>query len=201
MIADPKTIAGGVATTLAAASLSTDAEAQGFEGFYAGISVSTFGGHVPTYSDSGSSYDDYIFLGNPIAGGFFGYNHGLNNGMLVGFEMNVTAPQQIQDDTSDEDQYTMRAMLEARARVGYQVNESILAYGFLGATSTVRTNCCYGREYALYGLNAGIGGEYMLSDSFGIGAEYTFRQLNAYDDFDIPQAESHSLSLRAAFHF
>lgn len=193
---EPKAIVGGVATSVAAASLATDVEAQGFEGFYAGISVGSFMGDVPSEDAS----DPYEFLGNLIAGGFFGYNHSLGNDVLVGFEFNVTGPQQIQEVGSLQDNYTMRAMVEARGRAGYRVNDMILAYGFLGVTNTMRTSD-EGRDYTLYGVNAGIGGEYMISPSFGIGAEYTYRNLNAYDDFEIPQADSSSIALRATFHF
>mmetsp|Transcript_606 Transcript_606/g.974 ORF Transcript_606/g.974 Transcript_606/m.974 type:complete len:212 (+) Transcript_606:726-1361(+) len=165
-----------------------------FVGFYMGSTASLFTGNVP------GEDDPYEFRGGVVAGAFFGFNHALNQNVIVGAELNVFGPQQIQV-YDDDSQYTMSPLIEARARLGYMISDNVLAYGFLGVSNTTRGSDDYSRTYALYGHNLGLGAEMMLSDEFSIGAEYTARTLNAYNEWDNPREDSRSLTLRAAFHF
>lgn len=189
-------VANGYVEPAAAPYVPVTSSESPFVGFYMGASLSLFDGEVPTNTN-----DPYQFVGGAVGGAFFGFNHAMNDTFLIGAELNLFGPQQIQEVGSSNDNYTMNVLLEARARAGYLVNDSLLAYGFLGVSTGSRTACCSGRTYSLYGHNVGLGAEYMLSDEFSIGAEVSLRSLNSYDDHDNPQGGSGAVTLRAAFHF
>ncbi|MBL4807037.1 MAG: porin family protein [Rhodobacteraceae bacterium] len=159
-----------------------------WDGFYVGGSISQLFG-VQTNSVALPEYD----LNGPFVGGFAGYNvH--NGGLIYGAEAAYSLGSAHEDGTPD---YQFTDVLDVKARLGFGFGDA-LVYGVAGWSSANWDDS--GVDYTASGFNAGVGVDYLISDSFFVGAEYLFRDLK--EDVSAQfEAPLQSVQVRAGFNF
>ncbi len=174
------------ATALVGASQAAQAD---MEGSYGGVSVGAYNGFLPFYDD------DYIFANDVVFGAFVGQNWAVGSNMLAGVELSLTGGAAAIDPAyGPDDQYTVRFMVDVKARVGTMIGDKTFAYGFAGVSGGILDA---DDVYGLFGANFGVGAEFAVSDSMRVGLEYTGRSLTAHDVTET----SGSVALRGIFSF
>jgi outer membrane immunogenic protein len=177
------------ASTLALlAASSTTVVAEGFDGFYAGASMSANSGFLGDNSTS-PDYD----VNSGMSGGLFaGHNWVLGNNLVVGLEFAASI-----GEISSPD-YTMDQVWDVKARAGYSFGKSMV-YGFAGMTQSNLSDISGDVDYNSSGVNFGLGIEYMVTDKISIGAELMRRDLHSAGYYE--NAKIDSASFRATLRF
>lgn len=205
MAVNKKDMAAGLASAVALISgaqvaYAADAEpaldVQDWSGFYIGGAVGVPFGDAPVQQDN-----DYKLDGDIVFGGFAGVNQQYGN-LVVGAELGLQTGGEIEGD--DED-YNLHYTADAKLKVGTVLGaeDQLLVYGFGGFFASTFEAGSDNHDYAAYGVNYGLGADWMVTEQFSLGAEVIGRSvLNTYesDDDGLPDA-SYQASLRAAFHF
>ncbi len=176
------------------------AQAQDFDGFYMGVSVGMLSGDTPI----GYTSDQYKLEKHGTPGMFVGYNQSMASGLVVGAELAFQGETGGDDDDgSSYDTYSIKNVIDLKAKVGTQVaagGKPILLYGFAGMSSG--NVAMYYGDYSFTGYNYGLGAEMKVSEAFSIGLELMGRNVDSYDSSDGDITTNHQqVSLRGAFHF
>ncbi|MBO9452146.1 porin family protein [Tropicibacter sp. R16_0] len=116
-------------------------------------------------------------------GTFAGYNFQRDN-LIYGVELHYINMVRVADrNSAAQEAREVIELVDLRGRVGY-VNGNLMVYGALGyswAKFRVHPGSGFGprdNQTNLTGLNVGLGLEYAVNDSWLVGAEYTYRDLN-----------------------
>ena len=202
----------GVASVAALAAGSTAVSAQDWTGFYAGLSYGLNNGTAPNQP---YIYDEGYTSNNAGAAGVFGgvrWDLG-NTGAIMGVELayqgqsELTGPvvalaAECSSSFSGcyDGDYTLTNIIDLKLSVGTAFGNA-LVYGFAGVSSS-GTSTDDEAYNGGSGANYGIGIDYMVTDSFSVGAEYISRAMSGYTDGnpENPKPLS-SISLRASFNF
>ena len=180
-----KEIIAGSATVAAMAAAATSATAadagagNGWSGFYAGLSVGTVSGDLPSpgYSDE----ENYYGLNSafPHISGFMGFNHEMGGNIILGGELALGGPVGEQTtgpgSTKYYHTYGINWNMDAKAKLGYDLGR-FMVYGVAGASSAQATGSDF-KTYLSYGWNLGAGVEAKVSDHVMLGAEFLHRDL------------------------
>ncbi len=183
------------------------AQAQGFDGLYAGISLNSIGG------DSALNFDDddynYQLNSDAAVGAFVGYNMSMANGMIVGAELSFISDIDGNDTTDDVDDGEDGAydtwLLDTKFKLGTQIsagNMPIMLYGFAGV-SLLAGNSAADSDYGTSGgINFGLGAELNVTDKMFVGLELIGRQMQGYaHDGNEDSRQNHTIALRGGFRF
>lgn len=178
----------------------TAADAQDFDGFYMGLSVSSLAGDTPF----GYTSDQYELESDAAPGMFVGYNRALASGLVLGAELAFQGESGGDDaGGSSYDTYSLKSVIDLKAKVGTTVNAGatpVLLYGFAGM-STGNVAAYYG-DYNFSGVNYGVGAQAKVGQNFSVGLEVLGRSVDSYDDYEGDKTTDHyQVSLRGAFHF
>jgi Outer membrane protein beta-barrel domain len=185
----------------AVALMSGAAQAQDFDGFYMGASVSTMTGDLPI----GDNFDEYALASEPTAGLFVGYNGTLGNGLVLGAELAFQGETDGDDlNNASCDCYAIKNVIDLKAKVGTTVtlgNSPVLLYGFAGLSTG--TAALYYDQYSFNGYNYGVGADMMVGQNFSVGIEILGRTVDGYVDSGDPYQDTNhgQVSLRGAFRF
>lgn len=206
--------------------------AQGFEGAYAGL----YTGYAWA-KDKGTSYAQGLDVKtgwtqetNPTGaqyGVLGGYNWALSHNWLVGVEADYDGRID-QDDQNDQEfngvtDSNFRGTSEIkdsgslRGRVGYLPTADLLLFATAGYAyarverewETVPTNTSEAKTNGQSGWTAGLGAEYLLSDSFSARLEYRYADFGTQKDLPVDmwnekfnhRLTEQSVRLGAAYHF
>ena len=167
---------------------------------YLGLSAGMQWGDVPISFDN-----DYNMNSDIAFGGFVGVNHQYDD-FVVGAELALQTGTDTDGDDSSED-YDVNYTADAKLKLGMALGseDQLLIYGF-GGFSAIRNHDwnTRGSDYSTFGVNYGVGAEYMVTEQFSLGAELMGRSpIDEYgwDDHDHNAGLSYQATLRAAFHF
>lgn len=192
-----------------------------FSGAYGGVAVNSVDGNVDFINDE--FLDDFFFFSSEdiVRGlsinsdtafsGFGGYQ--IQSGNLVyGGEITLSSASDggfagVQFEGLDT------FMTEIKGRVGYVLNDRVMAYGTAGFSQVNIDLGAFEEVGASDDLEAdgfvvGAGIDYLATDNIVLGAEFTNRQvegsipvdISGADDLDI-ELDINALTLRAAFKF
>jgi outer membrane immunogenic protein len=187
------------ATAMVVGGQSALAQEIDWTGHYAGISANGNFGQMP-WEDP----DDYTLVSTPVLGGFVGMRWSGPGDIVMGAELSVQS--RIggdADGNGDSEDYAFSMLTDTKLSVGKPFGNA-LVYAFGGVSGTKMVASSDDRGYSAFGANLGIGVDYMMSDSFSVGAEYTHRFMSGYEDrdqYDVSGAKASTVSLRAAFRF
>ena len=180
---------------VASAADASMAPVDDWSGLYAGVSLGTEWGDSPFNTSGG----DYQLSNNPVFGGFVGLNQQYGD-LVVGAELALQTGTNA-DKNNDGGDYKVNYTADTKIKVGMDVGHDILVYGFGGVSGggvTTLTN-----DYAFFGVNYGVGAEFMVTQQMSIGAELMGRSIiDTYTESSssLPGA-NYQATLRAAFHF
>ena len=200
LMSNSKLVNTGMVSTAAILAATGAASAQGFDGWYSGISASFTSGDAPWDYDQGSDYD-YQFTGEAAGGFFVGHNWTTERGRVVGLEIGFQGPQTIEDPQEDPTDAYSITMVDARFRAGMMLRDDVLAYGAVGITSSVVDSGV--ASYNNFGGNFALGVEYNVTDEIGLGVEVIHRAMNGYygDNDGVNMRGSTGIAFRAMFRF
>jgi outer membrane immunogenic protein len=193
--------AAAVVSGAAAASAADAGAVDDWSGFYVGGSVGYLDGSTPwQYGDS-----DYDMSGMNF-GVHVGFNHQFDS-LVVGVEAAYSSGATTSNDDGSYAGYGIGEVLDLKARAGIDMN-GLLLYVTGGASSAKSNGYYNSTQYAVYGVNYGVGAEMKVTDSISIGAELLGRTLTGdYDYSDHSEAfddqnQSHWQGmLRASYYF
>ena len=167
-----------------------------WSGVYWGVSAAMQGG------DSPMAYDDGYTLGDDVSfGGFIGINDQKGN-IVYGGELAIQSGVNADSDDRTSSEYQVDYTADAKFKLGTTLGDDrFLVYGFGGFSAGGFHN--QSEDYAFFGLNYGMGAEFMVTDAFTIGIEGLGRSvLDTYGWSGSAQPGAHYQgTLRAAFHF
>lgn len=149
-------------------------------GFYAGLQY----GQGNTEASLGGDSVETDFDAYGVHGG---YNRDFGNYVLGG-ELDYNKID-LDDDAGDADLWRLRG------RAGYDMGK-FLPYVTLGAAHISGDN-----DLSETDVTYGIGGEYMVTDKFTVGAEYTKQDFSDVSDVDGLDLDSDMVQVRASFRF
>ncbi len=208
MAMNKKDVAAGLASAVAlisGAQVANAADADlgpaghDWSGLYLGLSAGMQWGDMPL-----SFSNDYNMNSDIALGGFVGVNHQYND-FVVGAELALQTGNDTDDGNSSED-YDVNYTADAKLKLGMALGseDQLLVYAFGGFSATGITTGSDRDDYSNFGVNYGVGAEYMITDQFSLGAELMGRSpIDEYgwDDPDHNAGASYQATLRAAFHF
>jgi outer membrane immunogenic protein len=197
----------GVASIAALAAGSGAVSAQDWTGFYAGLSYGLNNGTAPNQP---YVYDEGYTSNDAGAAGVFGgvrWDLG-SSGAIMGVELAYQGQSDLtRPVTSDADGYcecyTLTNIIDLKLSVGTAFGNA-LVYGFAGVSASGTDTQDPSESYlGGSGANYGIGIDYMVTDSFSVGAEYISRHMSGYTSGGSPDNAKplSSISLRASFNF
>ena len=207
-----KKITVGATTSVASVTAiiaGTQAEAEGWAGTYAGLSINHTSGEYP-WAYSGDSYE-YDFS-DTVLGAFLGHDWVSANGIPLGVEIayqGSTEGKPVGTSTTDED-YSMGQIVDAKFRLGMPTMSGAAKAGGLGPAQFYVFGGLSGGEvgsgadgtYNAWGLNFGGGVEFNVSENAFIGLELIGRNMNGYSEGEASNTQlSYGVSLRAAIRF
>ena len=158
-------------------------------GFYIGGAYASVGGTLTYAPGPGPDYN----LGGGLGGGFAGYN--IQNGNIIYGAEAAYSVGRISDETAPNFRFV--DLFDIKARLGVEVGDAML-YGIAGWTNALWDE--NGIDLDAGGVNAGLGIDYLVSDSFFIGAEYIFRDMDETAS-NVFLAPLQSVQLRAGLKF
>ncbi|WP_289053020.1 porin family protein [uncultured Aliiroseovarius sp.] len=177
------------------------APAQGWVGFYAGLSAtSNMSGDVNYFTDGALSDGPWSVTGSQI-GVFAGYNHQI--GLIVlGGEVAYGAGD-VAMTAFPEFRYT--DMTDLKLRVGYG-GDRLLPYAFAGYTVGTWDDPSFGAPVSASGMMYGLGMDIKLTDRLFAGVDYTLRDLTsdrnpALGDVNVSKSTLSSIGLRIGLNF
>lgn len=188
-----KVVAGGLASVAALAAGSQLANAQDFTGAYAGISANTNRGDFP-WGD-----EDYKIVSDLGAGAFVGTRWQSGNAVLgveLAYQGDIGGD--ANEDSGSPEEYGFTNLVDMKFSVGTPVGKTLL-YGFAGLSAGHVVANSDSQNYNAVGANFGVGADYSLSETFSVGAEYTQRIMDGYDNAINDKVGT--FALRASFHF
>jgi hypothetical protein len=156
----------GGATVAASGALVSDAKAQGFEGYYGGLSYGSNFGEPYQYTD------EYTFEGSSF-GAFGGVNIPLNDDWMIGAELAVNGGAEMADGGYNP--ISVSNMMDARIRLGRTFGDTMV-YGAMGV-STGGATSEYDDGIRLSGTNMGFGVEWNMYENMFLGGDYTTRNI------------------------
>lgn len=193
-------VAALAAGTSAASAADASMGGYDWEGFYLGGSAGVLFGELAWDDLSG----DYKLDNNFTPGVFAGYNHVLDNGVVIGAELAAQWPDLgvKGDDTSYPGDYGFNYLVDAKFKAGVTLGDDnrILAYGFGGISGGDMSAASNDMSYTAFGANYGVGVDYAVTDVVRIGVEVMGRTLDGYSD-DNKMHTNGQASLRASFNF
>ena len=171
-----------------------------WSGVYLGVAAGTiFGGDFPVDNLS----NDYDASNDLIFGGFLGVNHQLHDSnIVIGAELAVQSGFDSDGGDPDHD-YQVNFLADAKVKLGWAM-DNIMPYVFGGFTAAHEETGSCDYDYGLWGVNYGIGIDWMLTENFSLGAEVLGRSIQDPYNEDSSQGDAQSHwqgMLRAAFHF
>lgn len=188
-----------LAMTVLAVGLAAGAsQAQDWNGFYAGLSV--------TNGDSGV---DFTGLPSPYSGSdsaapgiFAGYNHVLSSNLVVGGELSYSSI-----DTAEFppiSPFYGKSLLQLRGRLGYAAGNA-MPYLALGLART-DAGIVGGPTTSESGYSIGLGTEFLIGTNMSLRAEYTRAKFsgigeNVFFPPDFADLEYDTFTVGAAWHF
>ena len=175
------------ATSATALVAATAANAQSFEGFYAGLGLSDFNGFLGDDSDS----PDYDISQGTAATVFAGLNWAFDGGVIAGVEFAANGGIASPD-------YDFDNLWDIKARLGYSFGR-LMVYGSAGYSQGTLSDADHDVDYSSSGTNYGVGIEYQVSDNLNVGLDLTKRDLHSEGYYE--NAEINSVSLRALLRF
>ena len=201
----------GLVSAAALAAGAQGAQAQAFDGLYAGLSFSYMAGDSALHF--GDSYD-YQLNEDAALGLFVGYNMTLASGMVAGVELAFVPNMDTSEnggssasDTSYPNEHDS-LMIDAKFKLGRVLGSTasssmpIMLYGF-GGISALDSSSAADSDYGTaFGVNYGFGAEMALSNGFLIGLEVIGRTMDGYGyDGSSSTRNNYGASLRAGFRF
>jgi len=194
----------GMASVVALMAGAGQVQADPFDGFYAGVSVSSLSGRTPFGDDY---IDEYALDQDATFGAFVGMNRRIGGGnMVIGAELAFQGFTPGDKEDIGNSVYGIASAIDLKGRVGTVVQAGgvgpILLYGF-GGVSVLQTTNYDNDSYSSTGLNYGLGAEMAVGENFTVGLEVLGRSVDSYNgDSDPRQNTSHEqISLRTAFRF
>lgn len=174
------------------------ASAQDWSGFYAGVSASS-----ATSTYSGSALGAEEFSGSDTSPGVFvGYNHMMNNKMVVGGELSYSGVNA--NVNIGGTPLNAQGLAQLRARLGF-ANGNIMPYvaaGVSRAKFEVPSAPISSNET---GYNVGFGLEYMFSNNMSARVEYGVTRFdNVFEPLTAPDEANNThkaITVGMAFHF
>jgi outer membrane immunogenic protein len=171
-----------------------------WSGVYLGVGAGMiFGGDFPV-TDLSSDYDadnEFVF------GGFIGVNHQLqDSNVVIGAELAVQSGFDSDGGSPDHD-YQVNFLADAKVKLGWAM-DNVMPYVFGGFSAAHEEVGSSDYDYGLWGVNYGVGVDWMVSDNFSLGAELLGRSIQDPYNEDNSQGDSQSHwqgMLRASFHF
>ncbi|PYE83657.1 outer membrane protein [Pseudoroseicyclus aestuarii] len=154
-----------------------------WSGFYAGLQYGQ--GNAETdgaVADLDADFDAY--------GAFAGYQRDFGR-FVLGGELDYNT---VDVDGLDEDADLTRL----RAKMGYDAGR-FLPYLTVGAAQVSLDNTAIG-DISETGVTYGIGADYLVTDRFSVGAEYTRNQFDEVENTDI-DLDTDMVQVRAAYRF
>lgn len=162
-------VLSGGAAIVASSVMGTDAQAQGFDGVYAGLS---FGAN---FGDPFQYTDEYSFEGESF-GGFVGVNIPLNQEWVLSGELAYNSGADLAADFYDN--AGVSDVIDVRARLG-RVYGDTMVYGAFGISSgTYDSGFSYNDGATVSGTNIGMGVEWNFNETMFVGGDYTKRYLD-----------------------
>ncbi|MFP7673069.1 outer membrane protein [Marivita sp. S0852] len=116
-----------------------------------------------------------------------GYDYDFGR-FVLGGELDYQAGDDLNLGAEDVDD-----ILRLKMRAGYDLDRT-LVYGVLGAAQLNTDN------FEDTGWVAGVGAEYLVTESISLGAEYLYHQFDDFDDTNV-DIDADTFSLRANFRF
>ncbi len=188
------------AQVASAADPAPESYAPDWSGVYAGVGAGMiFGGEFPTDNLS----NDYDAQSDLIFGGFIGINHQLSDSnIVIGAELAVQSGFDSKGGDPDHD-YSVTFLADAKLKLGLAMDEFMpYVFGGFSAAHEEVGSCDY--DYGLWGVNYGIGVDWMVAEQFSLGAEIMGRTImDPYNEDNSQGNEQTHFQgmLRAAFHF
>ncbi|MGJ8623542.1 MAG: outer membrane protein [Yoonia sp.] len=179
--------------------------AQGFEGAFAGIDLST--GQGPLF-DGQADFGSVVYdISGGSVGVFAGYNWA-SGPWVYGADATLSLGQSVEGSEDYQDFYgalSMNYMADVRLRAGYTLGDALI-YGAVGFSLAELDYDNGGYLAQGRGTNIGVGFEYNLSgmgqsglgDLF-VGADYTMRDMDETDY--VGPWEFSTTSIRVGMHF
>lgn len=197
------------ATSVAAIVASTAAvNAQNvWEGFYAGLAVSSYSGDMGDSSVGSGSGGDYNYsAGRGAKFSIFGGHNwavGSTGNTIVGFEIATGGGP---SSSNDYIRVGLENVTDFKLRAGQSFGKT-LVYGFAGvSTGALKVNGTGGGSNSVKfnstGGLVGIGAAYAATDRFSVGLEYTHRSMGGFDyGSSSSDIKLNSIGLRGTFNF
>lgn len=158
-----------------------------WSGFYAGMQMS--------YSDFSVNIDGTDDATGGVYGIHAGYNHQLNNNMVLGGEITYD------HSSAESDVWEVERLMSARAKVGY-ARDRWMVYAF-GGLAHIRTEGRVGRGHGKSkGAVYGVGFDYAMTPKWTLGGSW---EAYRFDDFkhdrDEREVDGGSVKVKASYHF
>ena len=161
-----------------------ETQSNDWTGFYAGLQYGTGNGEFSGVGDdTDRDFDAY--------GLHAGYNYDFGN-YVLGAELDYNKAD-IDDISEDVD------MTRLRGRLGYDLGR-FMPYVTLGAAH-LSGDDIDGIDLSETGVTYGIGAEYLVTERFSVGAEYSRADFSDVDDIDNLDLDTDLIQVRASFHF
>ncbi len=166
-----------------------------WSGFYMGLSAAMQTGDSPMRYDT-----DYVLGDDVSVGGFVGVNHQMGN-LVVGIELALQSGVDADGNNNSIEPYKVDYTVDSKLKLGMDLGSGLLVSGFAGPSGGGFHN--QNDDYAFFGVNYGLGAEYMVTEKFSLGAEVLGRSvIDTYGWTGYPDPDpSYQATLRAAFHF
>lgn len=158
-------------------------------GPYAGVQLGY--GIAETGSPNSTSFD----MNGMVYGVHAGYNYDLGT-IIISGELDYNLANI--NGTFDGDA-VVKTLAHAKARIGYDMGSAML-YG-TGGMAYAESELFNGTSsYSGTGYFGGVGIEYMISNNWGVGAEYLYHQFNDFY-FGDTDLKLQTIQARASYHF
>lgn len=159
-----------------------------WDGFYGGTSFSSSAGGV--FENGGPDFE------STNSSAFVGFNHSFGN-YVVGAEVETF----LGDVATNSFGFAMEGLVDMKVRGGMAYG-SALFYVSAGLSSGKMTDVGFADyDTGANGTNYGIGVDYAVSDSLFIGVNYTIREMNDGDSYNIDTSSFSTVSIRAGYKF
>lgn len=173
--------------------------AMDWSGAYVGLSYGQASGEYE--ADVDGTITLYDLDDSDAYGVFGGYNFQRGNLVYGGEISYMTVDDMVLLTAGNDD--TIDSILDVRGRIGYVVGNAMI-YGAIGFSS-VENTINVTTDNTLSGTNLGIGVDYMFSENFVVGLDYTQRFVEGENNsttnpFDI-ETDVDTLSLRVSYLF
>lgn len=175
---------------LPAAALAGDA--PGPKTGWTGLTVGAIGAFATGHNDwSGDTYD---LKATPFAGGFLTYNHQIGN-VVLGADVKAQFGKQLEVDYPT---FFYTAFYDLNGRIGFAHGDALI---YASGGVTIAGISEDGVAFQRTGHNLGVGIDYRVADHVVVGAEYTYRSLEAIcEPHDEPfELNGHAVQLRLGF--